>query len=184
MSEQAAQGPARVDHGAAVAALHGISRSPHWPAVEKAFAAAHTTCLFGPHKDFPKAKNQIHHTKVPFHLAILCGRGDLELDFRNLSALCQNEQGFASADCHIKWGHLESFRSWNPNLFEDAKIYGGDKQMIYSSTIYSDRVKNRPDPDKAETHDELARLRAWLDTELPPDPQLCAKYGIVITPYV
>lgn len=176
--------PTKVDHGAAVAALHGISRSPHWPSVQKAFAANHPTCLFGPHKAFPNAKNQIHHTLLPFHICHLIGRPDGELDERNLEAVCETEQDIEAPDCHIKWAHLGSFRSWNPNLAEDAKTYGGDKQMIYSSATYQSLVKSRPDPDKAETHDELAKLRVWFDQVMPPDPELCAKYGFVIKPFV
>ncbi len=34
----------KVDHGAEVAEVHGIRRSPNWPAKEKAFRKANPTC--------------------------------------------------------------------------------------------------------------------------------------------
>lgn len=53
---------------------------------------------------------EVHHIK-PFHEF-----PELELDPNNLITLCNKS-------CHLYFGHLKYFQSWNPNVVEDAAIY-------------------------------------------------------------
>jgi len=84
-----------------------LARSPKWPEVARAYIAAHPKCA-------ACAETQqlnVHHI-YPFHYVVLCGRPDLELDFRNLVALCHGEE----REYHLLLGHLDDFESFNPDL--------------------------------------------------------------------
>lgn len=86
-------------------------RSGHWPTVRKTHLEAHPTCeLCG-----GQAKLEVHHIR-PFHL-----HPDLELDPSNLITLCEaNKDG---VNCHLLFGHLGSFKSFNVSVLVDAKIW-------------------------------------------------------------
>lgn len=60
----------------------------------------------------------VHHI-VPFHVD-----PSKELDPTNLITLCGKY-------CHYTIGHLMDYKSWNPNVIEDCKIY-------------SEKIKTRP----------------------------------------
>lgn len=82
------------------------SRSSSWPKLRK----QHLT-------KFPKcaacgrlSKVEVHHI-VPVHVD-----PDKELDPDNLITLCDNP-------CHIVFGHLLDYKSWNINVIEDCKDY-------------------------------------------------------------
>ena len=62
---------------------------------------------------------EVHHC-VPFHID-----KNQELNPDNLITLCQKN------NCHLRFGHLYSFKSWNENIKEDAKLF-------------SEKIKNRP----------------------------------------
>jgi hypothetical protein len=42
----------------------------------------------------------------------------LELEISNLITLCTDE-----SNCHLCFGHLGDFKSWNPDVIEDVKWY-------------------------------------------------------------
>jgi hypothetical protein len=75
------------DHGARVAAVFGIHRSPHWSEVARKHLARQPRCICcrpdSPGQGIP----QVHHI-FPFHYCVALGRPDLELDERNLITLC------------------------------------------------------------------------------------------------
>src|SRR3990167_1179028 len=84
--------------------LGGAGRSTKWPSVRKAFLAGHPYCeVCGGNK-----KISIHHKK-PFHLF-----PELELLPNNLISLCEKK------GCHLRFGHLYSFLSYNPDIEADA----------------------------------------------------------------
>lgn len=83
-------------------------RSSKWPGVRNAFLKTHTTCAVCGSKD----SLQVHHKK-PFHLF-----PDLELDPSNLIALCESKT--AGTNCHLLFGHLGSFQSYNPSVEADS----------------------------------------------------------------
>ena len=87
----------------------GTARSGHWPTVRKHHLEMHPTCaLCG-----GTAKLEVHHIR-PFHL-----HPDLELDPSNLVTLCEaNKDG---VNCHLLFGHLGNFKSFNVDVLEDAK---------------------------------------------------------------
>lgn len=83
--------------------LRYATRSPKWKSVRKQHLDNHNFCAAcGKQKDL-----EVHHI-VPVHL-----NPDLELDPNNLITLCANS-------CHILFGHLMDFRSWNENVVKDC----------------------------------------------------------------
>lgn len=100
---------------------HPIStaRSGHWPTVRKQHLALHPTCaLCG-----GAVKIEVHHIR-PFHL-----HPDLELDPSNLVTLCEADKG--GANCHLLFGHLGNFKSFNVEVVSDA-------------SHWSEKIKHRP----------------------------------------
>lgn len=78
-----------------------MTRSSGWRKVRKEQLARQPHCA----ACFRKA-TQVHHIK-PFHLY-----PELELEPSNLISFC--------ADHHLLFGHLMYWRSWNPNVEQDA----------------------------------------------------------------
>lgn len=80
-------------------------RSPKWNKVRDDFVEQHTTCAACGGKE----KLQVHH-KQPFHI-----HPELELVHTNLMTLCESK-----TKCHLEIGHLGNWKSFNPNVVEDA----------------------------------------------------------------
>lgn len=88
-------------------------RSSQWDETRDAFLAKHPLCeACGGDKSL-----QVHHVE-PFHL-----HPEMELLESNLITLCMDEH-----DCHLKIGHGDSFKCYNPNVREDAENF------FYAST--------------------------------------------------
>ena len=84
-------------------------RSGKWPAVRKAHLAKHPACAAcGGRKSL-----NVHHC-VPFQID-----PSLELVDSNLLVLCESR----ARNCHLVWGHLLSWQSWNSSVREDAESY-------------------------------------------------------------
>lgn len=89
-------------------------RSPKWTSVRKEHLKINNYCIAcGRDK-----KLEVHHIK-PVHLF-----PELELDMSNLVTLCADP-------CHLVFGHLMNFKSWN-------------REIIKDSTEYLNKIKNRP----------------------------------------
>ena len=89
-------------------------RSPKWHNIRKEHIKNNPYCIScGRDK-----KLEVHHIK-PVHLF-----PELELDPGNLVTLCADP-------CHLLFGHLMSFKSYNKMVIED-------------SMVYLNKVKNRP----------------------------------------
>lgn len=94
--------------------LRYATRSYKWAAVRKEYLKEHPTCIAcGRDK-----KLEVHH-KIPVHI-----NPDLELDPSNLVTLCADP-------CHLMFGHLMNFKSYNKMVIEDSEVY-------------LNKVKNRP----------------------------------------
>lgn len=91
------------------ARLEGAPRSGKWPGVRAAHLKAHPTCEVCGAKGDHATPLQVHHVS-PFHI-----HPELELDENNLITLCQQH--------HLLFGHLDSWKSWNKNVREDAKVW-------------------------------------------------------------
>jgi hypothetical protein len=101
------------------------ARSGHWPTVRKQHLALHPVCeLCGGSEDV-----DVHHV-FPFHL-----HPDLELDLSNLITLCEAKKG--GINCHLAFGHLGSFKSFNRDVRADV-------------AAWHDKIKNRPLSDKEQ----------------------------------
>lgn len=101
---------------------HPISaaRSTHWPTVRKHHLEKFPACAVCGGTE----KLQVHH-RHPFHL-----HPELELSEDNLITLCEAP----GHNCHLVFGHLLNFRSFNPNVGTDAEQW-------------SDKIKHRPRAD-------------------------------------
>ena len=86
----------------------GKKRSGHWPAVRKAHLEKNPTCAVCGGKDML----EVHH-RLPFHL-----NPNLELDPNNLITLC--ESGNNGINCHLAFGHLGNFKSYNKDVEKDT----------------------------------------------------------------
>jgi hypothetical protein len=80
-------------------------RSGGWGRVEREHLAQYPLCQ----ACRGTARLQVHHVR-PFHL-----RPELELDRRNLITLCMGP-----AECHLRIGHGDDWRAYNPDVRKDA----------------------------------------------------------------
>ena len=81
-------------------------RSPKWSSVRKEHLKNHPRCAAcGRNK-----KLEVHHI-IPVHID-----PSLELDPSNLMTMCADP-------CHIVFGHLMNFRSWNFFVVADTERY-------------------------------------------------------------
>ena len=83
------------------------SRNSRWSSVRKMFISMHPHCAVCGGLN----KLEVHHIKS-FH-----EHPDLELDFDNMIVLCEKY------GCHLRFGHLYSYKSWNENIVTDPKIW-------------------------------------------------------------
>lgn len=81
-------------------------RSPKWTAVRKHYILENNSCA----ACGCTTNLQVHH-KEPFHL-----HPEKELDPSNFITLCEDKDD----KCHLIIGHLGDWKSFNPNVVEDA----------------------------------------------------------------
>jgi hypothetical protein len=86
----------------AVAGKPRVKRSSKWPALRSLWLGLAPRCRACLRKD----SLEVHHAE-PVHVA-----PEKELDPANLVTLCRG--------CHLVFGHLNSWESWNANCKEDA----------------------------------------------------------------
>jgi 5-methylcytosine-specific restriction protein A len=89
-------------------------RSPKWSTIRKIHLKDNPRCA-ACGRD---SKLEVHHIE-PVHK-----NPDRELDPSNLITLCDNP-------CHIVFGHLLNYKSWNSDVVENCKQY-------------LEKIKNRP----------------------------------------
>lgn len=87
----------------------GNLRSHQWPKIRRAHLEIQPVCQVCGGAE----KVQVHHIK-PFH-----SHPDLELDPSNLISLCEKP----GHDCHLVFGHLGSFKAYNPDVSKDSKTW-------------------------------------------------------------
>jgi 5-methylcytosine-specific restriction protein A len=163
----------RPDNGAMVAATFGLSRSSHWPTVEREFRAANPTCAVCGGQE----ALQVHHV-TDFHEIVPLGRPDLELDPRNLITLCEGPDQH-----HLLIGHVDDFKSYNPDVRTDVALFAmQDPATIRANPIWQKKHAERPKPWDEWTEAEKATVRAQLDAELSPDPVLLARFNLTVSP--
>ena len=91
-------------------------RSSKWPALQRKFKKENPTCAAcGSTKQL-----NVHHKK-PFHL-----HPELELEPTNLITLCMDPAN----ECHIKLGHGDNFKAYNPDVTEDVAKVNADVSIL------------------------------------------------------
>jgi len=80
-------------------------RSPKWQGVRDRFIKDHPECV----ACGATLELQVHH-EMPYHL-----HPELELDPNNLIVLCMKDN-----ECHLRIGHGNNFRAFNPFVVSDA----------------------------------------------------------------
>lgn len=88
----------------------GFKRSPKWYDLQQEIIKAHPYCSVCGRKD----RLQVHHI-IPFHID-----SSLELDPENCRVLCARKKVL---NCHLIFGHLGDFSSWNPSLDADIAYW-------------------------------------------------------------
>lgn len=89
----------------------GETRSSKWPGVRDAHLKLHPACaVCGGTKTL-----EVHHI-VPFNKD-----PSLELDPKNLITLCESSVG--GVTCHLFFGHLGNYKSYNAKVATDAKAW-------------------------------------------------------------
>lgn len=87
------------------------TRSPKWASVRKAFLKDNPVCaLCG-----STSTLEVHH-KIPFHI-----NPELELEPSNLITLCESSKG--GVTCHLFFGHLGDYKSFNKTIDKDIKTW-------------------------------------------------------------
>ena len=83
-------------------------RSGEWPKARSAHLADYPACAVCGERQ----KLEVHHIR-PFHL-----HPDLELDPANFITLCEDDDD--GVNCHLFFGHLGNFKSFNVDVAADA----------------------------------------------------------------
>lgn len=158
------------DHGASEAERHGVKRSSHWPAVEKAHLEKHPDCSACAPGQHPKAKKQVHHI-FPFHYVVALGRPDLELDDRNLITLCETTHDVQCDNHHLLLGHLDDFKSSNLHVTHDAAFYKGKSaDELKGDGKWKTAAVQRLKPLDQMTQEEKQQFTALMNHLFPQKP--------------
>jgi len=156
------------DRGAVTAKQYGYERSPEWPKVAEEHLKTEPHCVACKPGTNPQAKLQVHRI-FPFQYCIALGRPDLELDQRNLITLCENEKDHPADDHHLLVGHLDEFKSFNPDVEQDARttFHGMTAAEIRTDSRWNQKVAVRPKPLEEMTTQEKANLLAEMNKRFP-----------------
>jgi 5-methylcytosine-specific restriction protein A len=95
-----------IDFGIKSRFLRFATRSPKWSSIRKQHLKDNPCCAACGRWD----KLEVHHIE-PVHL-----NPDRELDPSNLITLCDSP-------CHIVFGHLMNYKSWNLDVISDCQNY-------------------------------------------------------------
>lgn len=169
----------KLDHGALEAAKFGVTRNPHWHIVEREVLEEQPNCIAcDPYNTVEHVGLQVHHKQVSFHVAVLLGRPDLEMDKRNLCTLGETEHNKPAPDHHLLLGHGNNFqRDCNPFIDQDVVTFRGmTTEQIKGSPVFQQRMTQLPRPFSQWTRDEKIAKRKELDTKLPPDNAVIGRF--------
>lgn len=159
-------GDGMIDNGRLIAFAYGVQRRPGWRKAAHAWLKDHPACCVCG----VTTQVQVHHN-FPWHLCVLLGRPDLELDNRNFETLCESP----NYEHHLLIGHLGSWESYNPDFDVMLRIpglllpdlQGKTAEQIVALDSFQGAMRNRPKPWSAMTDDDKAKLRADMDRLMP-----------------
>jgi 5-methylcytosine-specific restriction protein A len=141
---------------------HNSKRSGHWNSVKKAFLRQHAKCA-ACGKAGKHVKLNVHH-QIPFHYVTVVGRPELELETENLITLCVEHDD----QHHLLLGHLDNFKSYNPDVLTDVKKYWNyTREKIMKDREYRIKKRKRPPNVTDMSTKQKAKLREYLDKRFP-----------------
>lgn len=147
------------------------ARSKHWHTVEREHLAKEPACVICGTTE----KVQVHHTLPPFDYCEAIGRPDLELDERNLFTLCE----IPGVDHHILIGHLDDFKSWNPDFMTNHLRWKGmTSDQIRQDPLWQHLHQTKPPHVRQMSPQQIQDLRKLVDKLMPPDPAVLSRFGI------
>ena len=156
------------DHGAFEAARYGIKRSRLWKAIVKGHLKREPVCAACDPEQKPPLwrrllglgpKRLVHHI-IPFHVAVIIGRPELELDSRNLITLCETH--------HLLIGHFGNYESWAFSIKKLAKVFQGlTEDEILTDATYREFVRDRPMDIGQMTPQEIENIRVHVNVIMP-----------------
>lgn len=89
----------------------GQKRSSSWPKIRRNHILKEKTCR----ACGGKKKLEVHHIKK------FSTNPELELSPSNLMTLCEKKSN--GVNCHLFFGHLGNYKSINPNVRKDVKVW-------------------------------------------------------------
>lgn len=92
-----------------------VGRSSRWPELRRFWLHFNPTCAVCGNK-----KNTVPHHVIPVHV-----NPALELEMANFITLCEG----SVFNCHLLFGHLGNWRSWNTVVRLDAAYWSEKIQM-------------------------------------------------------
>ena len=112
----------RLTHGTLRELYKTVSRSPKWSSVRDTYLYRHQTCA----ACGTRQHLNVHHI-IPFHLD-----ESKELDEKNLITLCLTRNL-----CHIKIGHGDDYKAYNPEVIKDAAyvLANPDKRKMVEQRV-------------------------------------------------
>ena len=158
------------DHGAYEGALHGFPRSSHFAVEEKKAREHNSSCVITGVSE----GTEWHHAIIPFHIARIIGRWELEFSSRNLIFLLQKP----GMEYHRVVGHLLFFQSYNPTLHADIKRFNRwSISRIMNDPLFLKSVHARPRSWRDMTEQEKNALIEYVDQALPVDKEEIRTFG-------
>jgi hypothetical protein len=95
---------------------------------------------------------------------VLCGRPDLELDFRNLVTLCADPQ----REHHPLIGHLDDHERFDPQLEKFIRTYYGlSQQQIRETSTWGKAHADKPHHLDQMSEEQKSAFKTMLDAKLP-----------------
>jgi hypothetical protein len=151
---------------ASILEKHELKRSYKWPSFRKKIIKERGgVCeLSGATSDL-----EAHHI-FPFHLCVLLGRPELELDKRNIIILSGGPINY-----HLLLGHLNSFQSYNASIMNMQEYGDSTAQEIKTHKEWSLLREYRPKPWDRMTIQEKEELREMLNRKFPFLPHIFSK---------
>lgn len=140
-----------------------VYRSNKWFLNRIQYLSEHNFCVVCGENGSPD-KCGVHHI-IPYHIFMYFNRPELEFDFNNLMTLCVDNKEHTTNNHHLLLGHLNSYYSFNVNIFDDVVTFVGmNKYEILNSLPFKLNVLARPKPLLFMNESEKLKIQFTINT--------------------